>query len=745
MSVLQRSLRFALRFVLAGLLFTTSGMLLSAQAAAELLVLNETATGTLNSENITDVYIFVATADSTVSLEASSDALSIGMLLTDAQGATLAEAAANEAGVALLSGLTLPQTGSYIVTVFSTSGQGNYEIALLEGTVEATLASDPTETATPTPAPLDETLTPEGAEPEATITEEEAAEPTTEAVTQATTVSQPTSFTPPQDVLVSNGMEVQLNWSAAADINLEVRDPFGNTLFFDSRTSPINGNFGFDANGLCEVISETPQETASWQPGFLPTGNYEILVFYRQDCEGVGSVDFDLNITVNGTTLDPIQGTVPPPVVGQDSVYIASFRLLPDGTATLGPDGFYPDAAIGQLSRSPDEIFELAQPITIGETVTGEIVGEQDLQAFSFEAQAGDLLNITMSQTSGNLDTLLQLVDQNGVVIAFNDDLNVNTRNSQIANQRIVTAGTYVVIATHYGKQFGATEGTFDLQVSASGAQLPAQVANLNLPDGAIEVYLTWNTLHDYQLLVRDPVGASVFDDAPQVTSGGILGADGNVNCVPAEGAPVSYVYWPLGVLRPGVYETEVWFQSECSDTSLAQFTLTIVVNGEVIAVENQNPTFLDRYVISFEVFGDGTAQVGPGGFVGSASQILDLNSETALPVQINQPVTGSINQQNTFDVYTFQGTPGDVVNINMRATSGTLDTNILLLDPNGIEVASNDDADPALVTGTQGRTTDSLINAYVVPVQGTYTIVATRYATIFGGTSGTYTLTVNQ
>lgn len=739
---MRGDIKAKLRLSVVGLLMMLVVSMGQAQTAT-LLTLEETATGSFDEQNIADVYIFVSAGGDTVSVQASSESAALGLLLTDIQGTTLAESVGEVASTSTLTGITLSQTGSYLLTVFAVEGAGDYDVTLQPGVVEAEAATaepvvDAVE-AEPTVVEATDEPTPDAAQPTDTVD----VQPTNPPAAQQEVLS----YSPPQDVLLNGGIDVSLQWAEAVDLNLEVRDPFGNTLFFDSRTSPINGSFGFDANGLCEVISNAPEETATWSPGFLPSGSYEILVFYRQACEGSGSptVDFTIDVSVNGNPQDTINGSLSPPFAGQNSVYIASFTIEPDGTASVNPGGFYPDSSIGQLSRPPQEILSIAEPINFGEAVTGSIVGAQDLLAYSFQAEEGDIVTISMSNTSGSLDTLLQLVDQNGNVIAFNDDASVDTRDSQITGQLLPATGTYTVVATHYGKEFGATEGTFELLVSTSGGQLPAELAALGLPDGDIEVYLTWNTNHDLQLLVRDPVGFAVFDDAQAITSGGRLVEDGFVNCDIENGAPLSYIYWPLGRANPGVYEIEVWFQSECADTSIAQFTLTTVVNGEVISVQQQNPVFQDRFVQSFEILADGSVQVGPGGFIGSASQILDLESAGSVPIQFNQPVNGSINQQNAFDVFTFDAALGDVLNINMRQVSGNLDTNLLLLDPNGIEVASNDDADPNLVIGDTGRTTDSLINAFTVTTPGTYRIVATRFGTIYGGTTGNYTLTLNN
>ena len=79
----------------------------------------------------------------------------------------------------------------------------------------------------------------------------------------------------------------------------------GGTLFWDSRITNNGGSFGPDVNGLCEVLADPPAvETASWPGGAVATGSYEILVYYRQACEGNFPVDFMVDVTVDNVALE---------------------------------------------------------------------------------------------------------------------------------------------------------------------------------------------------------------------------------------------------------------------------------------------------------------------------------------------------------------------------------------------------------------------------------------------------------
>jgi hypothetical protein len=71
-----------------------------------------------------------------------------------------------------------------------------------------------------------------------------------------------------------------------------------------------------------------------------------------------------------------------------------------------------------------------------------------------------------------------------------------------------------------------------------------------------------------------------------------------------------------------------------------------------------------------------------------------------------------------------------------MEATSGSLDTLLFLIGPSGLELAENDDA-------VVGETTNSRIEDFVLPETGQYVVLATHFGTIYGGTTGTYALSL--
>jgi hypothetical protein len=293
------------------------------------------------------------------------------------------------------------------------------------------------------------------------------------------------------------------------------------------------------------------------------------------------------------------------------------------------------------------------------------------------------------------------------------------------------------VIATRYGKDVGGTEGNYQIVLSGATSELPQEVVDLGLPEGDIEITVIWNTTADLQLLVRDPVGDSVFDDDRDIASGGTLVSTGNIGCTPsATTPPTYYTYWPTGRARGGSYEVEVWYQNDCGDTTGVTATLFISVRDQLIAQTDIQIEPNQRYLTSFNIDSSGNAVMSEGGIIGGLETI-DFTTEQPLTITLNGQQNGAITPQNKFDVYTFAGSAGDEIVIEMRRVNGSLDPLLYLIDPTGFEVASNDDVIP-------GENTDSLIE-FTLPTAGTYTIIATHFGTIYGGTTGSYALTLSE
>ena len=103
--------------------------------------------------------------------------------------------------------------------------------------------------------------------------------------------------------------------------------------------------------------------------------------------------------------------------------------------------------------------------------------------------------------------------------------------------------------------------------------------------------------------------------------------------------------------------------------------------------------------------------------------------------VDYGQVVTGRITNTQPEARYSFEGTAGSIVSVRLDAVSGTLDPLLILLAPGGQELVRNDDA--------PGSGFNSLIENFILPVDGIYTIVGTRFGNATGTSEGGYEIEV--
>jgi hypothetical protein len=109
-------------------------------------------------------------------------------------------------------------------------------------------------------------------------------------------------------------------------------------------------------------------------------------------------------------------------------------------------------------------------------------------------------------------------------------------------------------------------------------------------------------------------------------------------------------------------------------------------------------------------------------------------NNVVAGPILSGTPVTGELTPVQWRTLYTLTGDEGDVIEVHMHRTSGTLYPEMDIVDASG----------SVLTTGYAERTGDEAwITNYTLPVSGDYTVVATRQGRINGYTTGGYELTV--
>lgn len=546
------------------------------------------------------------------------------------------------------------------------------------------------------------------------------------------TIAPEVTASEPSQVVLNQGFSVTLSWPSTDDFDLEVRDPVGGSLYWGTPTVASGGTISPNANQQCVNTSPNARETATWSAGGVPTGSYEVLVYFQSSCNDGADASFQVDVNVDGVALEPVSATISP-----GDVYVFAFEISANGTAALVTTGSLVN--VNDLPAPSSQLLAEARPIAVGETVFGVLTNRQFYQTYSFEAAGDVLYTIDLDAQSGSLDTLVQLLDAQGRLVRVSDDSETGITDARLEGVLLPAAGTYTIVATRYGKGTGGTEGQYALTLSESDSGLPADFTSSLLP-GSLQVLLVWNTPADLQLLVRDPGGDSIFDDVPQVASGGRLAAAGNVQCRVSDDAPFSYIYWPPEIApRAGSYEVEVWYQDPCGTSQPTTFNLYILYQGQTVYAATEQLLPNERFLTSFTINADGTATASAAGVLRGLQDIpYQMELANATPLAPGQTVTGSITSENKFDLFSITGTAGDVINIAMNATQGSLDPTLFVVGPSGEFIAQNDDA-------VAGENTNALIANLALPVDGTYIIIATHFGGPYGGTTGAYELTFTQ
>ena len=412
---------------------------LSAQQSRE-LVSGDARSGALSLDMGAQVYTFSGETGDLVSLAAEADGGSLlTLMVTDVSGEMLAQAS----GVAM-EGFALPEAGRHYVTVLAPGGLPE------SGTLDFSLTFDLQ------PAPVEQ------------VAMEDVAAPV---------------FAPGEVVAIS-GLQFQLQWESLANLDLEIRDPVGGSVYFSRPTAPSGGVFGENVNSVCETRSGAlPTEVVNWPGGGLPTGSYEILVYNQTlgDCPTSGAADFRVDVRLDDTNAPALVGSLAP-----GETWLGSVRVDAAGMLQAGAGGVATDETLTPVGL--EEQLESAIPLQPNQAQTGLITSAEPANVYSFTGRANDVISVSLSATSGSLDTLLQLLDGSGTVLSANDDLeDGSSTDSDIRNFRLFADGEYRVVATRYGKELGGTEGHYEILLSTAEGELAADALSLGLPGGDLE------------------------------------------------------------------------------------------------------------------------------------------------------------------------------------------------------------------------------------------------------------------
>ena len=159
-----------------------------------------------------------------------------------------------------------------------------------------------------------------------------------------------------------------------------------------------------------------------------------------------------------------------------------------------------------QRVRAQSDCPDGAIQMKIGDTVTGRISDTIYVVGYCFTGEEGDTVTITMTATSGDLDTYLALLDGPGDNVLLENNSGQRGSTDAAFSYTLDASGDYLIIATRDGINDGTTSGQFELTLNVEG-QVPEAT-----PVEAIEVELECPSTME-TLAEGEPVEGTLSDD----------------------------------------------------------------------------------------------------------------------------------------------------------------------------------------------------------------------------------------
>lgn len=459
---------------------------------------------------------------------------------------------------------------------------------------------------------------------------------------------------------------------------------------------------------LTPTVEETAELTATLSPTDEPTA--EATATDEPTAEATATDEPTEEIVPTNTPGLTVEAT--------EAIVIPSETpVLPSATPTLRPTRTPTPTSTPSPSATPTEAG-IATPAAItettivyGDTATGTITNTVYEYRYLFEAQAGDVVSIFMRATDRQqgLDGYLTILAPNGAQLVVNDDFNsLQGYDPGIADYAIPTNGIYTIVASRFNGVAGTSVGDFELTLMVAEATIvtpePTELADFT------EIPIAYGDRAEGEITNEQPFVAYQF----VAQAGDVVGIQ--VNMLSGTLDPQVVLFSPNGAeIASNDDDPLGGFNAYLRDYVIPEAGVYTIwatrFNRDV-------GTSSGRYELLLQRAGGGTVQTPIS------------NSGT---IALGEIVTGEITNQNFARFYTFSGTQGDVVTFTMRAEVGNLDPYLILIDPDGQQIARNDDG--------SGLGFNSALDKVILPKTGDYTIVATRFQVAFGVTLGTFQL----
>jgi hypothetical protein len=379
---------------------------------------------------------------------------------------------------------------------------------------------------------------------------------------------------------------------------------------------------------------------------------------------------------------------------GSRDVKIEAFRVSQSGRyyIVVGRFGFNLGSTSGGYELDVERIgvsSDSGSALRYGDSVINNITNMTPQVYYSFRANEGDIINISMARDAGDLDAYLQVVDSNAFVIADNDDVpGSNSLDARISNLVIQKTGTYIIVATRYGEAAGTSTGRFILTLE--------EAQNSGIGNSSL-------TAMDIQS------GTPIEDQLDDTTPAKYYRFTAKQNDL------VSVKLSRLnGSLDSFLVLTNAGGQEIASDddsgggqnAALQNFVIPADGTYYIIATraDREQGKTVGRFKLEFQALGNAFDGVQPG----------------VQRITYGTTITGRIDDTTPEVLYAFRGEAGDIVTLSMNRGDGDLDAQLSLLNSDQKQLVLDDDS---------GGGQNARIARYVLPKAGIYYVKAARFS----------------
>ena len=334
--------------------------------------------------------------------------------------------------------------------------------------------------------------------------------------------------------------------------------------------------------------------------------------------------------------------------------------------------------------------------IAYGEIFTGQINDLTARAVYQFDALRCDFISVRLTATSGNLDPVLTLFDDTGASLLSLDDTG-GELDAEFDPLLISENGRYTIVVGRFGYELGDTYGAYEILVerignsSDSGCGLRyGDSVHYSIDDSEPEIFYFFRARQGEIINIRMQRRSGDLDPYLRVVGSDSIVLEENDDTLgPNTDAEIQALMIPAD----GTYYIIASRYGDVAGDSSGTFMLTL----------------------------QETADSGLGN-----------SSQAAINIRPDTTIEGTLSNVHYLHYYRFEARKDDIITVRMERLTGSLDSYLMITNSVLFELIANDDTEDSV---------NSLILDYMIPSDGTYYIVATRFDGEAGSTTGRYRL----